>query len=103
MFANANTSCCVVEFIIKPGTRALFLNYEETAFGEALYEVILQKKLKFKVIKIEQKNIVKLETDSIEDLDNPTFEIKKIANITYTEPNKHSIKKFKVYLLEQQL
>lgn len=95
-------NCCIAEFIIKPGTHALFLNYEETAFGETMYEVILQKNLKFRVVKIEQKNIVKLEQHGmLEELDNPAFEIKKLVNINFEEPNVNSIKKNNVYLFEQ--
>ena len=97
-------NCCIAEFIIKPGTHALFLNYEETAFGETMYEVILQKNLKFKVIKIEQKNIVKLEQHGdLEELENPAFEIKKLININFKDPNINSIKKNNVYLFEQIL
>lgn len=96
--------CCIAEFIIKPGTHALFLNYEETAFGETMYEVILQKNLKFKVVKIEQKNIVKLEQHGdLEELENPAFEIKKLVNINFKDPNINSIKKNNVYLFEQIL
>ncbi len=103
MFTFSNSDCCVAELIIKPGTRALFLNYKETAYGETMYEVILQENLKFKVIKIEKKHIIKLSEDN--DLrnyiDNPNYDIKKIIDIKYNNPTIQSVKFVNIYLLEQ--
>jgi hypothetical protein len=94
------SDCCIAEFILKPGIKALFLNYEETAFGEAMYEVILQKNLTFEVIKIEEKDIIDLV--SIQDvIENSNYEIKKIVNISYEQPTKYSFKKINSFLFKQ--
>jgi hypothetical protein len=100
MFNKAGDNCCIAEFILKPGIKALFLNYEETAFGEAMYEVILQKDLNFEVIKIETKNLFVFDTEQ-EDIVNPNCEIKKIANITYKKPDLYSLKKITSFLFKQ--
>lgn len=102
MFNRSN--CCIVEFILKPGIRALFLNYDEAAFGEATYEVILQKNLNFTLIKIEEKNIINLNTTQEEieiDDDNDDYQIKKMVNIEYQQPTQYSFKQIKVYLFKQ--
>jgi len=99
MFNNRG-NCCIAEFILKPGVKALFLNYEETAFGEAMYEVILQKNLTLEVIKIEEKDIIRLNDEQTE-ISNPDYKIKKIVNITYDEPTKYSFKKIKSFLFKQ--
>ena len=103
MFTFSKSDCCIAELIIKPGTRALFLNYKETAYGETMYEVILQENLKFKVIKIEKKHIIKLkEHDDLRHyIDNPDYEIKKIIDIQYHKPAIQTIKFVNIYLLEQ--
>jgi len=103
MFTFSNSDCCIVELIIKPGTHALFLNYKETAYGETMYEVLLQENLKFKVKKIEKKHIVKLleNKDLRNYIDNPDYEIKKIIDIKYNTPTIKSIKFVNIYLLEQ--
>ena len=103
MFTFSNSDCCIVELIIKPGTHALFLNYKETAYGETMYEVLLQENLKFKVKKIEKKHIVKLQEveDSRNYIDNPDYEIKKIIDIQYHKPTIKSVKFVNIYLLEQ--
>jgi hypothetical protein len=98
--SSAQGGCCIAEFIIKPGTKALFLNYEETTYGEAMYEVILQKDLKFKVSNIEKKPVVSL-NDIYMEIPNEDYEIKKISNIKYETPNKSSLRDINIYLLKQ--
>jgi hypothetical protein len=94
-FTNSN-GCCIAEFIVKPGTRVLFLNYDETAYGEKMYEVILQKDIRFQVIKIEKKTVVKLNFEE-EDSINST----NIIKIKYEEPTIHSLNTINVFLLDQ--
>jgi hypothetical protein len=65
-----------------------------------MYEVILQKDLKFKVSNIEKKPVVSL-NDIYMEIPNEDYEIKKISNIKYETPNKSSLRDINIYLLKQ--
>jgi hypothetical protein len=110
-------SCCIGEYILNPGTHVLFLDYEKTPFGEQMYEVIVQKDIKCKLIKIEDKNVVVIKdkkeenSNDINDINEfvdeikneislKEYEIKKIYNIEYDQTSV-KVKPVKSYLFEQ--
>jgi len=98
-FFNSDKQCCIAEYILKPGTCVLFLNYDETAYGNKMYEVIVQKNICCKVIKKENKNIVEIDSEQNELEDSIPYKIGHMQNMTYTgEINENNVE---VYLLKQ--
>mgnify|MGYP003331696427 CR=1 FL=1 len=98
-FSQEPDGCCIAELIIKPGTHALFLNYEETAYGEAMYEVILQSNINFAVCRIEKKNIIRLDKDYIPI--SSDYLLKKFFDVKYKPIDEFSVKNVNIYLLKQ--
>jgi len=94
-------NCCIGEFIIKPNTKALFLNYDETAYGKAMYEVLLPKGIEFELIKIEKgKNIVALEENESIINEDIIQNIQPFKDIKYENPDENSLRKKDIYLFK---
>ena len=97
MFYDSSTQkCCLIEMICKPGMKLIFLNYDKTAYGKKMYEVILFPGYNFKVISKQTKKIMIYDYYS----KNKIIKTKNIQPIFDLIYNKPILKDIIVFLLE---
>lgn len=94
-------TCCLLDIICKAGTKVLFLDYNKTAYGNKMYEVLLPPDYFFNVISSEKKSIITYEftQENIKFKKSPKIspKISPIFELTYQNPE---VKEIKTYLIE---
>ena len=89
--------CCLLDIICKPGTKVLFLNYDKTAYGNKMYEVLLPIGYNFNILSSDMKSIVTYNFISKDIIIKDYSQVKPIFDIKYINP---SVNKIKTYLIE---
>jgi hypothetical protein len=97
MFISKKDNCCLLEISCKPGTPVLFLDYNKTAYGANMYEVILPPGVIFKPIMKEMKDILTYRFDDIVDDMNKLDHIKPFIDLKYKNPY---VKNIQTYFVE---
>jgi len=95
-YDRKENKCCLLEITCKPGTKILFLNYLNTAYGSKMLEVLLPAGYDFKIITSSDKDILTHKFEEVK-LKPKNKDFQPIFDIKYKDPE---IKKIKVYEVE---
>jgi hypothetical protein len=86
MFINIQHKCCLFEITCKEGVPALFLDYEKTAYGKQMSEVILPPNITFSIKSKEMKKILSYDFKDQEKNLSEIVRPQPYINLSYDKP-----------------